>query len=75
MKRLGVNRFLHYRKLRYIEIQALGNFTDTKGISQEFSDCGLRNDKSTNNSLRENYRLRDDHLKGTSHRKQESDLV
>ncbi len=31
-----------------------GNFTDTKGISQDFSDCGLRNDKSTKNSPREN---------------------
>ncbi len=31
-----------------------GNFTDTKGISQEFLDCGLRNDKSTKNSPREN---------------------
>jgi hypothetical protein len=31
-----------------------GNFTDTKGISQEFSDCRLRNDKSKKNSPREN---------------------
>ena len=31
-----------------------GNFTDMKPISQHFSDCGLRNDKSTKNSPREN---------------------
>ena len=26
------------------------NFTDMKGISQDFSDCGLHNDKYTKNS-------------------------
>ena len=52
-----------------------GNFTDTKRISQEFSDCGLHNDKYTKFQLCEKYRLRDNHIKGTSHRKEESDLV
>jgi hypothetical protein len=32
-----------------------GNFEYMKAISQKISDCGLRNDKSTKNSLRENY--------------------
>ncbi len=36
-----------------------GNFTDTKGISQEFLDCRLRNDKSTTNSPRNNCGFRD----------------
>jgi hypothetical protein len=35
----------------------------------------LHNDKYTKNQPIENCGLRDDHLKGTSHRKEESDLV
>ena len=34
------------------------NFTYIKGISQGFSDCGLRIDKSTKNSPREKCELR-----------------
>jgi len=30
------------------------NFTDMKGISQDFSDCGLRHDKYTKNLFNEN---------------------
>jgi hypothetical protein len=41
-----------------------------KGISQGFSDCGFHNDKYTKNQHVENCGLRDNHLKGTSHRKE-----
>jgi len=44
-------------------------------ISQGFLDCGLHNDEYTKNQLIENFGLRDNHLKGTSHRKEECDLL
>ncbi len=31
-----------------------GNFTDINGISQDFSNCGLHNDKYTKNLSNEN---------------------
>jgi len=35
-----------------------GNITDMKGVSQEFSDCGLCNAESTKKLFRENCGLR-----------------
>jgi hypothetical protein len=32
-----------------------GNFTEVKGISQYFSDCGLHNDQYTNNPNEKGY--------------------
>jgi hypothetical protein len=46
-----------------------------KGIAQGFSDYGLHNDKYTKIQLIENCVFRDDHLKGTSHRKMKCDLL
>jgi hypothetical protein len=37
--------------------------------------CGLHNDKYTKFFPHKKCRYRDNHLKGTSHRKEESDLV
>jgi len=58
-----------------VEYHNIGNFIDTKRTLQEFSDCGLHNGKYTKNQPIENCGLRDDHIKGTSHRKVKCDLL